>query len=96
MFVWQQETHGAFWQRDALIFYNMSKQTLAVLRPGGIVVSNVTGKQYVVAAIRAFGKDFAPQSKEYVRFLECVPRSVFITAPVDGGVRIEIGIGLEM
>lgn len=70
-------------------------KTLGVLRANGVVVSNATGKSYPVTAIRAFGKDFEVGSKEYVRFLECVPRSVFITATVGEGVRIEIGVGLE-
>jgi len=70
-------------------------KSLGILRSGAIVVSNATGKFYPVTSIRAFGKDLEPESKEYVRFLECVPRSVFIIATVGEGVRIEIGVGLE-
>lgn len=71
------------------------KSSLGILRPNAIVTSNATGKSYPVTAIRAFGKDLETGSKEYARFLECVPRSVFITATVREGVRIEIGVGLE-
>jgi len=72
------------------------KPTVAILRANGVVVSNATGKNYNVRAIQAFGEPLAPETKQYTSFLLCVPRSVFITELMPcGGVRIEIGIGLE-
>ncbi len=67
------------------------KPTLAVLRPGGFVVSNVRKLEYVVGALVMAGKPVDKDSKQWRAFIEFTPRSVWITERLaDGTVKVEL------
>lgn len=55
------------------------RKTLGVLRAGGVVVSNASGKSYKVGALIMAGKDVSPESKQWNAFIAFFPRSIWIT-----------------
>jgi hypothetical protein len=55
-----------------------------------MVESHSTRKQYPITGLRLYGVEISPDSKEYARFLEVVPRCVKITAKLGEGVIIEV------
>jgi len=67
------------------------KPTLGILRSGGIVVSNATGRPYKVGALSMAGKDVEVGSKQWLAFMAFFPRSVWITELLtDGAVKVEL------
>jgi hypothetical protein len=60
------------------------------VRKNHMVESHSTRKQYPITGLRLYGVEISPDSKEYARFLEVVPRCVKITAKLGEGVIIEV------
>jgi len=66
-------------------------KSLGILRPGGIVVSNATGRPYKVGGLSMAGKDVEAGSKQWLAFMAFFPRSVWIVEMLpDGLVKVEL------